>query len=74
MQQYVKAWRLLFDICQSMKITVWLGKTFQGFTKLNTISDYGKLSGDAFGGSYNNAFFGGSHNNTPLTDRIIIPF
>ena len=38
-----------------MKITVWLGKdyvwlgkTLEGFTKLNPVSDYGKLSGDAF--------------------------
>ena len=35
-------------ICQSMKITVWLDKTFSSFTKLNPISDYGKRSGGAF--------------------------
>ena len=31
-----------------LKITVWLGKTFKGFTKLNPKSDYRKLSGDGF--------------------------
>ena len=31
-----------------LKITVWLGKTFEGFTKLNPKSDYGKFSGDDF--------------------------
>ena len=31
-----------------LKTTVWPDKTFQGYTKLNPICDYGKLSGDAF--------------------------
>ena len=39
---YDKAWELPFEW---VKIIVWLGKTFSGFTKINT-SDYGKLSGD----------------------------
>ena len=34
-------------ICQSMEITVCLGKIYQGFTKINPAVDYGKLSGDA---------------------------
>ena len=32
-----------------LKITVWLGKAFYGFTRLNPISSYGKLSYNAFG-------------------------
>ena len=28
--------------------SVWFGKTFEGFTKVNPISGYGELSGDAF--------------------------
>ena len=36
------------NIFQSMKIPVWLGKTFEGFTKLNPVSDYGELSSDDF--------------------------
>ena len=37
----ITVWELPFD---HVKITVWLGKTSQNFTKL---SDCGKLSGDA---------------------------
>lgn len=32
----------------SLRLTVWLGKTFKGFTKLNPISDYGRPSGYDF--------------------------
>ena len=31
-----------------LKITAWLDKTLHVFTKLNPVSDYGKLSGDSF--------------------------
>ena len=31
-----------------LKITVWLGKAFYGFTRLNPLSSYGKLSCNAF--------------------------
>ena len=33
--------------CENIKITVWLDKTFPGFTKLNPISNYRKLSSEA---------------------------
>ena len=42
--QYVKAWRLPLVL---IMVIVWLGKTFQVVAKLNPVSDYGNLLGDA---------------------------
>ena len=61
-------------MCQSMKITVLPGKTIQGFTKVNPISDCRKLSGDAFANCIIISFQVFSETSPTFSEFLLCPY
>ena len=51
-EDFTKKYTFIYNMLKhkdySLRLTVWLGKAFKGFTNLNRISDYGRPSGYAF--------------------------